>query len=525
MTDTTPLSPGLAISIVLSLAAAALADFLFYGQPLGWALGLYAALLLATILWLDRGCGWKHRGTALLAVATVGQIIAMLLQPGGISVILATLGLVSIASRRHLPWPIDTLDWPHRWLTFVALGWTEIFRAGRGRQNQSGALGQRCRRTAVLIVKLLPIVILAGLFLALFASANPLIERSLQQAINRLDRWLGMITFPSGERILLWGGVAVYFWALLHFRAKTRLRIEPDPVLGLAADFFLTPPTATIGLVVFNAIFAVQNLLDAGYLWGGVRLPEGMTYASYAHRGAYPLVVTALLAAALMLIVFRPSADRTQGRLNRVLVYVWIAQNILLTLSAAWRLNLYVSVYSLTRLRFAAAVWMLLVALGLVWICVRIFARKSNQWLINANALTLLAVLYACAFVDVSGCVARYNVRHCQEYRNAGPNLDLDYLNALGPSAMPALQWMEDQTRDDAFKYRVNETLACLDAELQTKLANWRGWTLRRRRLDQITVTVISNPLAPQGEASRDQTPSAAAAGAGPAATATPPAP
>ena len=151
-----------------------------------------------------------------------------------------------------------------------------------------------------------------------------------------------------------------------------RLLDESDPSLATMAefaDFFLNPQTVTIGLVVFNAIFAVQNLLDIGYLWGGARLPEGMTYASYAHRGAYPLVVTALLAAALMLIVFRPSADQKQGRRNRVLVYIWIAQNILLTVSAAWRLKLYVSVYSLTRLRFAAAVWMLLVAMGLVWIC------------------------------------------------------------------------------------------------------------------------------------------------------------
>jgi hypothetical protein len=207
-----------------------------------------------------------------------------------------------------------------------------------------------------------------------------------------------------------------------------------------------------------------------------------------------------LLAAALMLIVFRPSADQKQGRRNRVLVYIWIAQNILLTVSAAWRLKLYVSVYSLTRLRFAAAVWMLLVAMGLVWICARIFARKSNQWLINANVLTLLAVLYVCAFIDVSGCVANYNVRHCQEYCKVGQDLDLDYLNILGPSAMPALQWLEGQTEDDAFKYRVNATLLDLDEKLQAKLTNWRGWTLQRRRLDKIPVVAMNNPFAEQGE-------------------------
>ena len=45
---------------------------------------------------------------------------------------------------------------------------------------------------------------------------------------------------------------------------------------------------------VFNALFAVQSVSDLAYLWGGMRLPEGLSYADYAHRGAYPLIVTAL---------------------------------------------------------------------------------------------------------------------------------------------------------------------------------------------------------------------------------------
>ncbi|NLF60041.1 MAG: DUF4173 domain-containing protein, partial [Lentisphaerae bacterium] len=291
VTDAAPLSPGFAISAVLCLAAAALADFLFYGQTIGWTLGFYAALLLATILWLDRSCALKHRATALLAVAIAGQIIAMFLRPSTLSVILTTLGLVSIASRRHLPWPLDTIDWLHRWLSFFLCGWMEIFLAARGRQGQPGVLGQKSRRTAVVLVKLLPIVVLAGLFVMLFAAANPLIERLLEQVMNGFDLWLGMITFPSVTRILFWLVVFVFAWALLHFCAKGRLLAESDPSLAVMAefaDFFLNPQTVTIGLVVFNAIFAVQNLLDIGYLWGGAQLPEGMTYASYAHRGAYP---------------------------------------------------------------------------------------------------------------------------------------------------------------------------------------------------------------------------------------------
>ena len=71
-------------------------------------------------------------------------------------------------------------------------------------------------------------------------------------------------------------------------------------------------------LIVFNLMFAVQTMLDAAYLWGGVALPDGMSYASYAHRGAYPLIVTALLAAGFVLVAMRPgsatSADRADPR-------------------------------------------------------------------------------------------------------------------------------------------------------------------------------------------------------------------
>ena len=59
-------------------------------------------------------------------------------------------------------------------------------------------------------------------------------------------------------------------------------------------------------LILFNALFALQTGLDLAYLWGGANLPDGMSHAEYAHRGAYPLIATALLAAGFVLIAMRP---------------------------------------------------------------------------------------------------------------------------------------------------------------------------------------------------------------------------
>src|SRR5262249_3628146 len=123
-------------------------------------------------------------------------------------------------------------------------------------------------------------------------------------------------------------------------------------------------------LLLFNALFAVQTALDLTYLWGGVALPHGMTYATYAHRGAYPLILTALLAAGFVLLTMRPGSDMERSPLFRPLVFLFVGQNVLLVISSIMRLDLYVQVYALSYWRVAAFIWMLLVAVGLVLIIV-----------------------------------------------------------------------------------------------------------------------------------------------------------
>ena len=133
-----------------------------------------------------------------------------------------------------------------------------------------------------------------------------------------------------------------------------------------------------VALVAVILIFALQNGLDIAFLWSGARLPDGMTFAGYAHRGAYPLIATALLAGLFVLVTLRPGSPLAASATTRRLVYLWIGQNVLLVASTILRTLDYVDAYSLTRLRIAALVWMALVAAGLVLICWRIWARRSG---------------------------------------------------------------------------------------------------------------------------------------------------
>jgi hypothetical protein len=255
-----------------------------------------------------------------------------------------------------------------------------------------------------------------------------------------------------------------------------------DIVFGKAAIFR--------ALVVFNILFALQTVLDAAYLWGGVALPDGLNYAAYAHRGAYPLIVTALLAAGFVLAVLRPSSATSHDPFIRRLVYVWVAQNIVLVISSILRLDLYIGIYSLTYWRVAAFVWMGLVAAGLALIIARIALGKSNEWLLSANLLTLSVTLYACSFINFAARIANYNVEYSFEMTGQGTSLDVGYLRSLGPGALPALdRFLGHQGRTVAAGDPSWRQLVSLHAQdeayYRTEQQNWRAWSFRDRRLNR----------------------------------------
>jgi hypothetical protein len=240
-------------------------------------------------------------------------------------------------------------------------------------------------------------------------------------------------------------------------------------------------------LIVFNALFAVQSISDLAYLWGGVRLPDGLSYADYAHRGAYPLIVTALLAAGFVLAAMRKNGAAQHSPLIRRLVYLWIGQNVLLVISSILRLDLYVQVYSLSEMRIAAGIWMGLVAAGLVLILLRIVLKRTNAWLITMNLITLGTTIYVCGFLDFSAMIARFNVEHSKEVTGEGFPLDFFYLSDLGPSAIPALDYFlanlkgEPPVRLTEFDLlRGNEAY-----DFVLRPHDWRSWTFRDARLEQ----------------------------------------
>ncbi|WP_350354488.1 DUF4153 domain-containing protein [Brevundimonas fontaquae] len=349
----------------------------------------------------------------------------------------------------------------------------DLLKVSRLRRGRGGM-------SALNLLGLLIMPVVGGaIFLALFSAANPIISNALANLA------LPSLSPQNTLRALFWCAVFIGVRSLLRPRWRKPLVALPERKIGKPSAFLTR--TITLSLIVFNAVFALQNSLDLVFLWSGAPLPGDMGLAEYAHRGAYPLIVTALLAGLFVLVALQPGSDTASKPIVRRLVLVWIAQNMILVASSLLRTADYIEAYALTRFRIAAMIWMVLVAVGLVLICWRMLADKSAHWLINANVLAALIVLAVVSVVDLGAVAAGWNVRHAKEVGGRGVAVDLGYLHTLGAPALVSLVELEAALDDAVLRDRVAAVRQDILLNVQRRQGDWRGWTWRdQRRLDRI---------------------------------------
>jgi hypothetical protein len=220
-----------------------------------------------------------------------------------------------------------------------------------------------------------------------------------------------------------------------------------------------------------------------------------VTLAEYAHRGAYLLIVTAILAGAFVLFALRPGSTTSASPAVRWMVVLFVGQNLLLVASSGLRTLDYVEAYGLTQLRLAALAWMGLVAVGLVLICVRLLRDRSSSWLINTNAAAAALVLLTASLVDLGAVAATWNTRNVREISGHGPRLDLNYLEALGAAALVPLVELEDRLLPPDQHDAVTATRMRVMAEVDRRQTSWRTWSWRdARRLRVASDRVARRP-------------------------------
>jgi Domain of unknown function (DUF4173) len=474
-------------TFLAALGLTALADFLLLEGQYGVSLFFMGLAVAVTALVINKTCGKQN---AILGAGLYGLAVLPVLEnvsPLSVFVflILGALGTLAISEKLRTGIFEIAILLGRFFLTLLVRSTIDI----RQWRKTAHALSAPNLRFARFGVWIMPVVI-SLIFLALFEDANPIIAKLIAQ----IDLWY-LLKFFDLNRILFWLAMFVLIWPFLRARLPERkakqsnqpARPSEPKLFGSVWNTLFGPDAILRALILFNAMFAVQTLLDATYLIGGVALPDGMTYVAYAHRGAYPLIFTALLSAAFVLIAMREGSAARNNNPIRNLVYFWVAQNVVLVLSSILRLDLYVGVYGLTYWRISALIWMVLVALGLLSIIWQIARNKDTKWLLGCNIISLSLTLYVSCFINFAGLIANYNARLEEQ--------DLYYLTRLGPQALPALDQIirtgkatsiQSDCAGNPYRDGTISLSKCREIMVSSFNADygmWRLWSLRNWRL------------------------------------------
>lgn len=404
----------------LLLALIALGDVLVWGFAPGLNLAIFAGIVVLAGL----GMAWPQLAPRIRGTIAAGLVLCLLpmielVQP--LSILIALLGVsMCIGALAGLS-RMDVLRGAAR-LWWVAPAQSVSDGAAVMKRLSDVNLANTDLRKLVMAWSVPAAATL--IFGLLILAANPVLDRWVADAMTL------NLPEPNMWRLWFWALLSAAIWpVLVTWRMCERLRARKPQRITVERQGIINAGSVARSLVAFNALFAVQTGMDVLFLYGDAGLPDGISPAAYAHRGAYPLLVTALLAG-LFAVLARPYLA---GRpVLRRLMLIWLVQTLALVVASVWRLDIYVDEFGLTPLRLAAYVWMGLVAAGLCIVVWQIWHDKPTAWMMVRSSALGVVVVYACAFISFDAVTARYNLAH-----DADPDMEL--LCRLSEDVIPAL--------------------------------------------------------------------------------------
>lgn len=272
----------------------------------------------------------------------------------------------------------------------------------------------------------IPLLLIFG---GLFASADPVFARILS-SIFQID------AEEIASHIILTG---VLSWIIGGFLRSAMLADRQPALASMIPDRSLGLTEVAVALGSLVLLFAAFVTVQLRYFFGGdvlVQATANMSYAEYARRGFFELVVVSAL---VLPVLLAANALLRRDKASAEAVYRALAGSLVVLLgvimySAFARMRLYQSAYGMSTDRLYATVFMGWLAVVFAWFCATVLRGRDKRFVVGVLA-SGWSTLIALNFADPAGSVARSNVARAA----TGKSLDVWYASRLSADGAPAL--------------------------------------------------------------------------------------
>lgn len=437
-------SPGRLLAAGLGLGV--LADVLVFGKPLGIGLLLFGLLAVAVL--------WRvNHGEGVTAVRPNLWLLLPLLFFAGMVVVRANATLTTL----------NTLA------VLVLLAYL-VFFWGRGRVQNLGLVDMALlplRVSGHALTLTPPVVgqsvdtevmwrhgrrsffpVLRGLLLAapvllvftvLLAMADSIFAHTVETAFSldivaRLFNWAGHGVLIVLAAWLLTGGLA--YGVIRRYGRDDQSRFEAT-LQQIPRHFSLGYIETITLLTAVNLLFLVFVVIQFTYLFGGVAYlqVENFSYAEYARRGFFELLLVVILSISLILGLNWLTRRESKGQIKLFngLSTLLIGLVLVMLASAFRRMALYEAQFGYTEMRLLVYVFILWLAPLLLWFVLTLW-RRPDRFAVGVLTAAL-GFLVTLNLLNPDAFIARQNLAR---YVATG-DLDAVYLASLSEDATPYL--------------------------------------------------------------------------------------
>lgn len=194
---------------------------------------------------------------------------------------------------------------------------------------------------------------------------------------------------------------------LMHVRPPRKRYIVSNFMMGLKREY----QQSVILLWLLNVLLLVVNGTDLFYVWFGFDEAVLSHLKEYVHEGSYILIISILLAMAVLFYVFRKNLNFLTGNKQlKTAAAIWLAQNGVLALSVAVRNSRYIEYHGLAYKRIGVILFLILVFVGLFTLHLKIRNCKTLAWLWRQNGWALYTVMVLNASISWDTFITRYNL-------------------------------------------------------------------------------------------------------------------
>ncbi|MGE3190562.1 MAG: DUF4153 domain-containing protein [Vicinamibacterales bacterium] len=498
--------------LAAGLALGALGDALLYeaGAPgLNFSLWVAAIALAAVVVGRRAGLAPDPGRMAWLALAVL--FAAGPAWRDAPPLRLLSLGCVSLAFglaayRLHAAWVrrAGVSQYAVAWGTGALHAWTAsalvLAAAARATRAEPGPRGGWTRAGAVargLAIAAPLLVIFGALFMSADAVFADLVLGAVRLDIGRFAEHLLLFTLAAW----LTTGYLRGFLAGTELPALESLWRDRGAAAGPAGRPVLGLTEVATALAALNLLFLAFVIVQFRYLFGGdalVQVTPDLTYAEYARRGFFELVVAALLVGPVLL-----AADwlleRRAGRDDRVfrgLAGVQIGLVLAIAASALERLRLYHASYGLTESRFYATALLAWIAAMLLWFAWTVLRGRRDAFGFGA-LVAGLGTIVVLAAVNPAAIVAATNVARL-DAPDGPARFDVAYAASMSADAWPVLLDALPRLPGDAQCRLARRVLRRWGPEAEASVRNW-NWSVSRARAEVRRREMALRGMAGQG--------------------------